>query len=247
MVVGVITVIIALINFQITGAFKEAAVTEDKPIFLEKSRFPKLGAVAGWISSLAFIGTLVWSAIRLAQTLKPKSFAILYPVSGPEVILMVLVGLVALTAIVSYIGYRLNVRSGSKTTYRDYLVTYLTHGFFGLVILGTIYPILYVLSASFDPLNRLTQASLGTSQDPLLIRARVLPSLEGLSLANYAKLVEGVLIQPWQWILLAVIALGALVWVFKQWLISWSGSSTNGSSQGILAMALKTFLELPLG
>ena len=243
-VVGIITVIIALINFSITGAFKEAAVTEDKPVFLEKSRFPKFAAIAFWISSLAFFGTLIWSGIRLAQTVKPKSFAILYPVSGPEIILMVLVGLVAITAIVSYVGFRINAHAGSKVTYRDFLVTYLTHGFFAAVILGTIYPIIYVLSASFDPLNRLTQASLGTSQDPLLIRARVLPSLEGLSLENYAKLVEGVLVQPWQWILLGVIALGAIVWMFNQWAIS--RNFNNGSENITRVASWLTMLALAL-
>lgn len=232
-VVGIITVSISLFNFQFSGVFKDTSVSDDKPTFSRSSRFPKIGTWLGWIAVTAFVGILIWSLVGLAGSVKPKSFAILYPVSGPEMVLLGLLLVIAVVAGIAYLTYR--VRKNSRITYFNILSTQLTHGFFWLVIIGTIYPIMYVLSASFDPLNRLTQASLGTSQEPLLTRARVIPSLEGLDLSNYAKLLDGVVIPTWQLLGLVLVVLTALFWVFNQLLVSKNPTRAGETRSSIAA------------
>ncbi len=234
-VVGIITVSISLFNFQFSGVFKDTSVSDDKPIFTRASRFPRIGTWLGWIALTAFVGTLVWAGLGLAGSLKPKSFAILYPVSGPEMVLLGLLAVIAVVAGIAYITHRIALRKNSRVSYVNILSTQLTHGFFWLVILGTIYPIIYVLSASFDPLNRLTQASLGTSAEPLLTRARVIPSLEGLDFSNYAKLLDGVVIPSWQLLGLGLVVLSALFWLFNQFLVSQNPTRAAESRSRIAA------------
>jgi arabinogalactan oligomer / maltooligosaccharide transport system permease protein len=172
--------------------------------------------LAGVLIALFFLGQ------DLNSRMKGKSFAILYPENAALNTLLGFIAIVGLVFLTSYIGKMIgqSTRKHGKVSYLSVLNDQLTHVFFWFVILFSLYPIFYVISASFDPLNRLTQATLGTSEEPLLIRSRVLPSLEGLSFANYAKLFEGVNIFSWQWLLLGVSAIGvlgiAVIWAIVQ-------------------------------
>ena len=158
----------------------------------------------------------------LASRLRAKSFAVVYPENAALNTLLTIVAIVIAVLFTSYIGKLLTerVRLGRKASYPAILTDQLTHVFFWIVILFSLYPIFYVLSSSIDPLNRLTQATLGPTSEPLLIRARVIPSIEGSDLSNYARLFEGVLIYNWQWILLGLAVLGVLglgvVWALVQ-------------------------------
>ncbi len=172
--------------------------------------------LAGVLIALFFLGR------DLNSRMKGKSFAILYPENAALNTLFGFLAIVGLVCLTSYIGKVIGQRQRKygKVNYLSVLNDQLTHVFFWIVILFSLYPIFYVISASFDPLNRLTQATLGTSEEPLLIRSRVLPSLEGMSFANYAKLFEGVNIFSWQWLLLGVSAIGvlgiAVIWAIVQ-------------------------------
>ncbi|WP_456412076.1 sugar ABC transporter permease [Oceanithermus sp.] len=85
----------------------------------------------------------------------------------------------------------------------------LTHLFMWTLVVLVYYPVLQVVSASFDPRNNLFSFR-KVESSWLLVRAKVLPSFSNVSWANYAKLVDGVVIYPWQWAVLAL-ALGLLL------------------------------------
>ena len=242
-VVGIITVLISVFNFRLSGVFNEgeapAKSSAKSSARSSGQSSAALTRIAAWLAVGAFGLTLVWAVIQLAATLKPRSFAILYPVSGPLLLLLGLALVVALVAGIAWITHRVAQARGRRGTYLSILGTQLTHGFFWIVILGALYPIIYVFSASFDPLNRLTQASLGTPEEPLLTRARIVPSFEGLNLSNYAKLVDGVVIHPWQWGLLVLAALSVLVWLILQ-----SRPESQTTTRGLLHPSSWTILAL---
>jgi arabinogalactan oligomer / maltooligosaccharide transport system permease protein len=72
-----------------------------------------------------------------------------------------------------------------------------------------------------------------------LTRARIVPSFEGLNLSNYAKLVDGVVIHPWQWGLLVLAALSVLVWLILQ-----SRPESQTTTRGLLHPSSWTILAL---
>ncbi len=187
-----------------------------------EQRTPVWRVVLNWSIVAGVLIALFFLWRDLSSRVKGKSFAILYPENAALNTLFGLVAIVGLVCLTSYIGKMIGqaARKHGKVSYLSVLNDQLTHVFFWFVILFSLYPIFYVVSASFDPLNRLTQATLGTSEEPLLIRSRVLPSLEGLSFANYAKLFDGVIIYQWQWLLLVISAIGVLgigvVWAIVQ-------------------------------
>ena len=211
-VVGLITIAISIFNFRFAGAFNEPQ-SQPRPA----SSLPQwLTPLLGWFSGLALLGLLVWSGLRLSATVKPRSFAVLYPANAAQMVLLGLTLLALGLVLLTYLSHLWALRSGRNSSFLTTLNTLFTHGFFWVVMIGTIYPIIYVFSASFDPLNRLTQASLGDETESLLTRARVLPSLDGLNFNNYLKLIDGVIILPWQWALLAISLLAALLWGITQ-------------------------------
>ncbi len=187
-----------------------------------EQRTPVWRVVLNWSLLAGVLIVLFFLGRDLNSRVQGPSFAIIRPANAGITTLLVVLGLIALVCGTSFIGQLIGQasRKYGKVKYLSVLNDQLTHVFFWFVILFSLYPIFYVVSASFDPLNRLTQATLGSSQEPLLIRSRVLPSLEGMSFANYAKLFDGVVIYSWQWILLAVSAAGILgigvIWVLVQ-------------------------------
>ncbi len=192
------------------------------PSMQYEQKTPTWRIVLNWSILAGVLVALFFLWQDLNSRMKGKSFAILYPENAALNTLLAFLGIVGLVFLTSYIGKIIGQRQRKygKVNYLSVLNDQLTHVFFWIVILFSLYPIFYVISASFDPLNRLTQATLGTSEEPLLVRSRVLPSLEGMSFANYAKLFDGVNIFTWQWLLLGISALGVLgigiIWAVVQ-------------------------------
>ncbi len=86
-----------------------------------------------------------------------------------------------------------------------------THLFLWVLILLVYYPVVQVVAASFDPTNNLFSFK-RPATGFLLLDAKVIPYLPNPSLENYAKLVEGVVLYPYQ-VALALLAGLALLGV----------------------------------
>ncbi|BDG28166.1 sugar ABC transporter permease [Thermus thermophilus] len=86
-----------------------------------------------------------------------------------------------------------------------------THLFLWVLILLVYYPVVQVVAASFDPTNNLFSFK-RPETGFLLVDAKVIPYLPNPSLENYAKLVEGVILYPYQ-VALALLAGLALLGV----------------------------------
>lgn len=86
-----------------------------------------------------------------------------------------------------------------------------THLFLWVLILLVYYPVVQVVAASFDPTNNLFSFR-RPETGFLLLDAKVIPYLPNPSLENYAKLVEGVVLYPYQ-VALALLAALALLGV----------------------------------
>jgi arabinogalactan oligomer / maltooligosaccharide transport system permease protein len=182
---------------------------------------PTWRVILNWVLFGAVLVGLYILIQDLGSRLQAPSFAIIRPENAGLYTLLALLGIIGLVLVTSYIGKLIGEAARKRpVAYLSVLNDQLTHVFFWIVIVFSLYPIFYVVSASLDPLNRLSQATLGPSSEPLLLRARVLPSFDGSSFANYAKLFEGVQVNAWQWIFPGMIGLGvlgiALVWVLAQ-------------------------------
>jgi arabinogalactan oligomer/maltooligosaccharide transport system permease protein len=73
----------------------------------------------------------------------------------------------------------------------------ITHLFLWVLILLVYYPVVQVVGASFDPTNNLFSFK-RPNTGFLLLDAKVIPYLPEPSLENYARLVEGVILYPYQ-------------------------------------------------
>lgn len=191
-VIGVLTVLISVVNFSVSGVFKEAKNTESQNSGWTLPAPVK--TALGWLAVLVMVVFLIRTVLQLKSTVGMPSFAIYFQPGGW---LYVVLGFVLLVLLVSGAMF-LIARKNQKSFVNVFLST-LTHAVLVVTVLAVLYPVIYVLAASFDPLNRLSQASLGGPEEPLLVRARVLPSLTGLSFANYQSLFQGVQVQAWQW------------------------------------------------
>ena len=182
---------------------------------------PTWRVILNWVLFGAVLIGLFILIRDLSSRLQPPSFAIIRPENAGLYTLLGLLGLIGVVCLTSYVGKRIGESARKRpVAYLSVLNDQLTHVFFWIVIAFSLYPIFFVISASLDPLNRLAQATLGSDAEPLLLRARVLPSFDGSSFANYAKLFEGVQINAWQWAFPVMILLGVLgivlVWVLAQ-------------------------------
>ncbi|GEM44409.1 ABC transporter permease subunit [Deinococcus cellulosilyticus] len=197
-VIGVITVLISVVNFSVSGVFSEARNTESQKKGWTLHLSPQVKTVLWWTAGLITVFFTVKTAINLKNSLGAPSFAIHFQAGGWFYLFL---GFVVLVALISGVMYLLSRKQ--KRTFQQVFLGTLTHAVLCMTVLAVLYPVVYVLAASFDPLNRLSQASLGGPEEPLLIRARVLPSLTGLDLTNYKTLFNGVQVQTWQWVMLA--------------------------------------------
>ena len=162
----------------------------------------------GWLVALALAayGVVLFRSM-VASVPHSKAFGSIFIPDGWARIGLALLALVALLLLVSLaataIANRVQGRHRSPWPLFRQTVTHL-----GLWILIVIvyYPVVQVVGASFDPRNNLFSFRQIKSSN-LLVRAKVLPDLSHASLENYAKLVEGVVVPAWQWVLIAVLVL----------------------------------------
>ncbi|MEJ2290757.1 MAG: sugar ABC transporter permease [Deinococcales bacterium] len=162
----------------------------------------------GWLVGLALVAygvTLFRSMV--ASVPHSKAFGSIFIPDGWARVGLGLLAVVALLLLVSLsataITNRVQDRHRSPWPLFRQAVTHL-----GLWILIVIvyYPVVQVVGASFDPRNNLFSFRQIKSSN-VLVRAKVLPDLSHASLENYAKLVEGVVVPAWQWVVIAVLAL----------------------------------------
>ncbi len=187
-------------------------------------------AIVGWVLGAALLVFTVITVRDLASRVLPRSFAVMYPENGGRNVLLFLLGAVALIFLTSYVGklWGERTRQGRKINYWAIMTDQLTHLFFWIFILVALYPIIFVVSASFDPRNTLTDASLGDT-GPLIVQAKVLPSLEGKDFSNYESLFKGVVIAPWQILGLVIFVLGILGIAALWFAVQANAGKTNAS------------------
>ncbi len=166
-----------------------------------------------WGGFALLVVFMIWLVRELGSRLKGPTFFILRFENGWMWLVGGLVLAVGVLCFTAYLGKLIGERSRGRTvSYGAVLGDQLTHLAIWIVIIAALYPILFIIATSFDPLNRVTQSSLGATTDPLLIRTRVLPPIQGNDLSNYAALFQGVVIYSWQWVV-AGIAVLALLWL----------------------------------
>ncbi|MGK0619075.1 sugar ABC transporter permease [Meiothermus cerbereus] len=172
--------------------------------FLRFSGWAALGLMVAWVLFVYFPSLLA----RIQPNTPPGFVRIengwVYALSG----LLVVVGLILAYAwLVTYIN---NSRANRKRSFLPLFGQGLTHLFMFLVLLFAYYPVLQILAASFDPRNTLYRI-LPPASDNLLVRARVLPDFSQLSWENYIQLFDGIIIYPYQALMLLVAALCLLL------------------------------------
>ncbi|MRT95028.1 hypothetical protein, partial [Ancylomarina sp. 16SWW S1-10-2] len=110
----------------------------------------------------------------------------------------ILLGLVLLLLLYSVIHTALANRiQGRKRSPWPLFWQGVTHLFLWILILLVYYPVVQVVAASFDPTNNLFSFR-RPDTGFLLLDAKVIPYVPEPSLENYAKLVEGVVLYPYQ-------------------------------------------------
>ncbi|MEF2277568.1 sugar ABC transporter permease [Deinococcus sp. YIM 134068] len=168
-----------------------------------------------WLVAAAVVIGLVVLGYFLARNMagRPRSFTIYFVEGGWRSFLLFLLAASGLLALTSLIGQRVGIaRTGRKISYAAVLGDQLTHLFLMLVVLVAIYPIFYVLLAAFDPRNSLF-AFPNFSDPNIFYRTGLLPDLGVLSLENFRRLFDGVVIPGWQLVLFVIggAALAALL------------------------------------
>lgn len=154
---------------------------------------------------------LILAAAWVLLVYIPGLFARIKPNVPPGFILVengwmyALGGLVAVVALIwlyafAYISIT-NRRSGRKRSYLPLFGQGVTHLALVNVLLFAYYPVLQILAASFDPRNSLYRI-FPPNSDNLLVRARVIPDFSQLSWENYLKLFDGVILYPYQLLLI---------------------------------------------
>jgi arabinogalactan oligomer/maltooligosaccharide transport system permease protein len=123
----------------------------------------------------------------------------------------------------------------------------ITHLFLWVLILLVYYPVVQVVAASFDPTNNLFSFK-RPNTGFLLLDAKVIPYLPEPSLENYARLVEGVILYPYQLglFLLAGLALSGVGGIGllrrllpeEEWMGFWQGRLLLLMALSLFALAL---------
>ncbi|GMA13698.1 sugar ABC transporter permease [Deinococcus metallilatus] len=158
---------------------------------------------------------------------RPKSFTIYFVEGGWKRFLLFLLAACGVLALTSLIGQRIGRwRTGRRISYLAVLGDQLTHLFLILVVLVAVYPLFYVLLAAFDPRNSLF-AFPNFSDPNILYRSGLLPDISKLSLENFGRLFDGVLVPAWQ-LGVAAVAGAALVALLLFALAGRRGRDTEG-------------------
>ncbi len=174
-----------------------------------------------WTLGLAELAAYSWGlGLELASRVQPRpAFGSVFIPGGWRYVLagyaVAVAVLFAYSWAVIKIGNRLR---GRRRAVWPLFGQALTHLLMWTLVVLVYYPVVQVVSASFDPRNNLFSFR-KVESSWLLVRAKVLPSFANVSWDNYAKLVDGVVIYPWQWAVLAL-ALGLLLAAL---LLAWLG------------------------
>ena len=123
----------------------------------------------------------------------------------------------------------------------------ITHLFLWVLILLVYYPVVQVVAASVDPTNNLFSFK-RPNTGFLLLDAKVIPYLPEPSLENYARLVEGVILYPYQLGLfllagLALLGVGGIALLRRllpeeEWMGFWQGRLLLLMALSLFALAL---------
>ena len=200
-----------------------------------------LGLIAAWLIFI-YIPNLLG---RIQPNIPPGFVRVengwVYALGG----LLVTVGFILAYAwLVTSIG---NKRTGRKRSLWPLFGQGLTHLFLLLVLLFAYYPVLQILAASFDPRNTLYRI-LPPASDNLLVLARVVPDFSQLSWDNYLQLFDGIIIYPYQTLMLLLAAgcllLALVLAAYRQIIGDNSSNSGWGWLQGrsLAAFAILRFL-----
>ncbi|WP_051964261.1 sugar ABC transporter permease [Deinococcus misasensis] len=165
----------------------------------------------GVVGFVIYLGSVLFSPEHYRAPLFPT---IVRVENGWVTALMWLLGAVGALGLVAFLTtlFMKNVRGRKNMSFWAILGDQVTHLTLWIVIFGTIYPLFYVLAASFDPRNSLYNTRMVESEN-LLVRSKVLPDFSQVSWENYEKLIYGVQLAPWHWgfIIAAVVGLVALL------------------------------------
>jgi len=165
-----------------------------------------------WTLGLAELAAYTWGlSLELASRVQPKpAFGAVFIPGGWRYVLAGYAAAVVFLFVYSWAVIKVGNRlTGRRRPVGPLFGQALTHLFMWTLVILVYYPVLQVVSASFDPRNNLFSFR-KVHSSWLLVRAKVLPAIDNVSWANYAKLVDGVVIYPWQWAVLAL-ALGLLL------------------------------------
>ena len=171
--------------------------------------------VAFLLTGLALYGAYWFAANRLfdeGSYRKQVAFGSVFVPFGWAYALGFLGALVLLVLLYSLLYTALvNRLQGRRKSPWPLFLQGVTHLFLWVLILLVYYPVVQVVAASFDPTNNLFSFR-RPDTGFLLVDAKVIPYLPNPSLENYAKLVEGVVLYPYQ-VALALLAGLALLGV----------------------------------
>ncbi|BCP98776.1 maltose ABC transporter permease [Thermus thermophilus] len=171
--------------------------------------------VAFLLTGLALYGVYWFAANRLfdeGSYRKQVAFGSVFVPYGWAYALGFLGALVLLVLLYSLLYTALvNRLQGRRKSPWPLFLQGVTHLFLWVLILLVYYPVVQVVAASFDPTNNLFSFR-RPDTGFLLLDAKVIPYLPNPSLENYAKLVEGVVLYPYQ-VALALLAGLALLGV----------------------------------
>ncbi len=159
-----------------------------------------------WTLGLAELGAYTWGlGIELAGRVQPKpAFGAVFVPGGWRYVLAGYAAAVVFLFVYSWAVIKVGNRlTGRRRPVGPLFGQALTHLFLWTLVVLVYYPVMQVVSASLDPRNNLFSFR-KVESSWLLVRAKVLPALDQVSWANYAKLVDGVVIYPWQWGVLAL-------------------------------------------
>jgi arabinogalactan oligomer / maltooligosaccharide transport system permease protein len=167
-----------------------------------------------WLLAVAATVLLVLLGRELGTRIQPsEAFGLIRIEHGGWTALaggLAVLGLLAISSALTVARARTRPRPGRRAGFWGVYSVQLTHLILCVVVLAALYPLIYIVLASFDSRNSLYGVS-GVPQGNLLVRARIIPDMSQYNLDNYRRLIEGVTVPLWQWALLGSGLIGLLV------------------------------------
>ena len=174
----------------------------NSPSINQRSLLQMIGVI------VAVIVGLVILIVTVPQTITRERFVVI-----PWGWLRIVIGFLLIaggTGLCAYLWGKAT-RPGKATSYA---VAMATHIFLWVVILLTFYPIVYLISVSFNRNNNIATALPKTGN--LLVRAGILPNPADFSFVQYHEVLRETHILNYQWIFIAIAALAILGLIIVQ-------------------------------